>query len=317
MADLDRVVVLAGGLSAEREVSLRSGSRVRDALLAAGLDTILLDADASLLGQLRAFPPSAVFPAIHGSCGEDGSIREILALVDAPYVGSVPTACRLAFDKPAAKSLAAASGVATPLSVTLPREVFHDLGAPAVVSLVVARLGLPLYVKPSRGGSALGASAAFTIADVSAALLGCFAYGDVALIEQYVSGTEVTVSIVDLGEGPRALPAVEIVPGAEGYDYSARYTAGKAEFYAPARLSPRTSADVAAAALTVHSVLGLRDLSRTDLIVDASGTPYFLEVNVAPGMTDTSTLPLALTAGGHSFDATCLRLTEIAAGRGC
>src|SRR5580692_6073294 len=215
MADLDRVVVLAGGLSAEREVSLRSGSRVRDALLAAGLDTILLDADASLLGQLRAFPPSAVFPAIHGSCGEDGSIREILALVDAPYVGSVPTACRLAFDKPAAKSLAAASGVATPLSVTLPREVFHHLGAPAVVSLVVARLGLPLYVKPSRGGSALGASAAFTIADVSAALLGCFAYGDVALIEQYVSGTEVTVSIVDLGEGPRALPAVEIVPGAE------------------------------------------------------------------------------------------------------
>jgi D-alanine-D-alanine ligase len=317
MADLDRVVVLAGGLSAEREVSLRSGSRVRDALLAAGLDTILLDADASLLGQLRAFPPSAVFPAIHGSCGEDGSIREILALVDAPYVGSVPTACRLAFDKPAAKSLAGASGVATPLSVTLPREVFHDLGAPAVVSLVVARLGLPLYVKPSRGGSALGASAAFTVADVSAALLGCFAYGDIALIEQYVSGTEVTVSIVDLGEGPRALPAVEIVPGAEGYDYSARYTAGKAEFYAPARLSPRTSADVAAAALTVHSVLGLRDLSRTDLIVDASGTPYFLEVNVAPGMTDTSTLPLALTAGGHSFDATCLRLTEIAAGRGC
>lgn len=317
MADLDRVVVLAGGLSAEREVSLRSGSRVRDALLAAGLDTVLLDADASLLGQLQAFPPSAVFPAIHGSCGEDGSIREILALVDAPYVGSVPPACRLAFDKPAAKSLAAAAGVATPLSVTLPREVFHDLGAPAVVSLVVARLGLPLYVKPSRGGSALGASAAFAGADVSAALLGCFAYGDVALIEQYVSGTEVTVSIVDLGEGPRALPPVEIVPGAEGYNYSARYTAGKTEFYVPARLSPRASADVAAAALTVHSALGLRDLSRTDLIVDPSGTPYFLEINVAPGMTDTSTLPLALTAGGHSFDATCLRWIEIAAARGC
>jgi D-alanine-D-alanine ligase len=309
--------VLAGGLSAEREVSLRSGSRVRDALMTAGLDAVLLDADASLLGQLRAFPPSAVFPAIHGSCGEDGAIREILALVDAPYVGSVPAACRLAFDKPAAKSLAAASGVATPLSVTLPREVFHDLGAPAVVSLVVARLGLPLHVKPSRGGSALGASAAFTAADVSAALLGCFAYGEVALIEQYVAGTEVTVSIVDLGDGARALPPVEIVPGEGGYDYSARYTAGKADFYVPARLSSRALADVAATALTVHAALGLRDLSRTDLIVDAAGTPYFLEINVAPGMTDTSTLPLALAADGHSFDATCLRLIEIAAARGC
>jgi D-alanine-D-alanine ligase len=315
--DLDRVVVLAGGLSAERSVSLRSGSRVRDALLAAGLDAVMLDADAALLGQLRAFPPSAVFPAIHGSCGEDGSIREILALVDAPYVGSVPAACRLAFDKPTAKSIAAAAGVATPLSVTLPREIFHDLGAAAVVSLVIARLGLPLHVKPSRGGSALGASAAFTVAEVSAALLGCFAYGEVALIEQYAAGTEVTVSIVDLGDGPQALPPVEIVPGAEGYDYSARYTAGKTEFYVPARLPSRAVADVAAAALTVHAALGLRDLSRTDLIVDASGTPYFLEVNVAPGMTDTSTLPIALAAGGHSFDATCLRLLEVAAARGC
>ena len=164
---------------------------------------------------------------------------------------------------------------------------------------------------------ALGASAAFTVADVSAALLGCFAYGDVALIEQYVAGTEVTVSIVDLGGGAQALPAVEIVPGAEGYDYSARYTAGKADFYVPARLSSRASADVAAAALTVHAALGLRDLSRTDLIVDASGTPHFLEVNVAPGMTNTSTWPLALAAGGYAFDAMCLQLIELAAARGC
>jgi D-alanine-D-alanine ligase len=316
MTDLDRIVVLAGGLSAEREVSLRSGSRVRDGLIAAGLDAVLVDADAGLLDQLRVFPPSAVFPAIHGSCGEDGSIREILTLVEAPYVGSVPAACRAAFDKPTAKALAAASGIATPRSVTLPREVFHDLGAAGVVSLVVAGLGLPLHVKPSRGGSALGASAAFTVADVSAALLGCFAYGDVALIEEYVMGTEVAVSVIDLGDGPQTLPAVEIVPGPSGYDYAARYTAGATEFYSPARLPSSAAADVAAAALTVHAALGLRDLSRADFIVDAAGTPYFLEVNVAPGMTDTSTLPLALTAGGRSFDATCLRLLEVAAERG-
>jgi D-alanine-D-alanine ligase len=198
----------------------------------------------------------------------------------------------------------------------LPREIFHDLGAASVVSLIVARLGLPLHVKPSRGGSALGAAPVLRSADLSAALLGCFAYGDIALIEQYVTGTEVAVSVLDLGDGPRALPAVEIAPGDGGYDYAARYTPGKTEFYVPARLPVPVAADVAAAALTVHSVLGLRDLSRTDLIVDAAGTAWFLEVNVAPGMTETSTLPLALEAAGHEFGAACLRLLSVAAARG-
>ena len=140
MGELDQVVVLAGGLSPEREVSLRSGARVRDELVRAGVDAIILDADSALLGRLGTYPPSAVFPAIHGSCGEDGSIREVLDLLGVPYVGSVPSACRAAFDKPTAKSLIAAAGVATPASVTLPRESFHDLGAAAVVALIVARL---------------------------------------------------------------------------------------------------------------------------------------------------------------------------------
>jgi D-alanine-D-alanine ligase len=316
MGELDQVVILAGGLSPEREVSLRSGGRVRDALSAMGLDAVVLDADAGLLAELASFPPNVVFPAIHGSCGEDGSIREVLALLGAPYVGSVPSACRAAFDKPTAKTAVAVAGVITPRSVTLPREIFHDLGAAAVVSLIVTRLGLPLHVKPSRGGSALGAAPVLRSGDLSAALLGCFAYGDVALIEQYVPGTEVAVSVIDLGDGPQALPAVEIVPSEGAYDYSARYTAGKTEFYVPARLSTRVAGEVAATALTVHSVLGLRDLSRTDLIVDAAGTVWFLEVNVAPGMTETSTLPLALEAGGHEFGAACLRLLSVAASRG-
>jgi D-alanine-D-alanine ligase len=316
MGELDQVVILAGGLSPEREVSLRSGGRVRDALRTAGLDAVILDADAGLLARLQAFPPSAVFPAIHGSCGEDGSIREVLSLLGVPYVGSASSACRVAFDKPAAKSAVAAAGVASPRSVTLPREIFHDLGAAAVVSLIVARLGLPLHVKPSRGGSALGAAPVLRTGDLPAALLGCFAYGDVALIEQYVAGTEVAVSVIDLGSGPRALPAVEIVPVEGAYDYAARYTAGKTEFYVPARLPAQVAGDVAAAALTVHSVLGLRDLSRTDLIVDAAGTAWFLEVNVAPGMTETSTLPLALAAGAQDFGGTCHRLLSVAASRG-
>ena len=236
MSDLERIVVLAGGLSPEREVSLRSGDRVCDALVEAGIHAIVADADSALLSLLRADPPSAVFPAIHGVCGEDGAIREVLGLLGVPYVGSVASACQMAFDKPTAKALTAAAGLVTPPSVTLPRETFHDLGAAAVIDLIVAKLGLPLYVKPSRGGSALGAGAVRTAAELPAAVLSCFAYGDTALIERFISGTEVAVGVIDLGHGPQALPAVEIVPGEGEYDYAARYTAGKTEFYVPARL---------------------------------------------------------------------------------
>jgi D-alanine-D-alanine ligase len=316
MYELDRVVVLAGGLSAEREVSLRSGQRVRDSLAEAGIEAVIADADADLLTRLRADPPSAVFPVIHGASGEDGAIREVLGLLGTPYVGSVASACQMAFDKPTAKALAAAAGLATPQSVTLPRETFHDLGAAAVIDLIIARLGLPLYVKPSRGGSALGAGPVRAAAELPAALLGCFAYGDIALIEQLISGTEVTVGVIDLGHGPLALPPVEIVPGDGSYDYTARYTAGKTEFYVPARLPGEVAAQAARIAMAAHSVLGLRDLSRTDLIVDDTGTAYFLEVNVSPGMTETSTLPMALEASGHAFGTTCVRLLELAAARG-
>ena len=121
---------------------------------------------------------------------------------------------------------------------------------------------------------------------------------------------------VDLGDGPQALPVVEIVPGEGGYDYAARYTAGKTEFYVPARLPAQVAAEAARIAVTAHTVLGLRDLSRTDLIVDEAGTPWFLEVNVSPGMTETSTLPLALEASGHPFGRTCVQLLELAAARG-
>jgi D-alanine-D-alanine ligase len=316
MRYLERVVILAGGLSPEREVSLHSGYRVRDALAEEGIDAEVADADSSLLSHLRADPPSVVFPAIHGACGEDGAIREVLGLLDVPYVGSVASACQMAFDKPTAKALVAAAGLVTPLSVTLPRETFHDLGASAVIDLIIAKLGLPLYVKPSRGGSALGAGPVWAASELPGAVLSCFAYGDTAFIERFIGGTEVAVGVIDLGDGPQALPAVEIVPGEGGYDYAARYTAGKTEFYVPARLSDEVAKEVARIAVAAHSVLGLRDLSRTDLIVDDTGTAYFLEVNVSPGMTETSTLPLALEASGLHFGSTCVGLLKLAAARG-
>lgn len=309
-------MVLAGGLSPERDVSLRSGRRVRDALEEAGVDATIADADASLIPALLADPPDAVFPAIHGSYGEDGAIREILGLLNVPYVGSAASACRGAFDKPTAKALVAAAGITTPESVTLPREIFHDLGANAVIGRIIERLGLPLFVKPARGGSSLGASPVRTAAELPTAVVSCFAYGDTALIERCIDGTEITVGVVDLGDGPQPLPPVEIVPGAGAYDYTARYTAGQTEFYTPARLTDAAADAAAKAAACAHSALGLRDISRTDLIVDDSGDVYFLEVNVSPGMTDTSTLPLALDAAGHEFGEACLTLLQLAAQRG-
>ncbi|MFS2295639.1 MAG: D-alanine--D-alanine ligase, partial [Actinomadura sp.] len=293
--ELGHVVVLAGGLSYEREVSLRSGRRVTDALRALDIPVELRDADAALLDSLAEDPPDAVFPVLHGAAGEDGSIRDILELLGVPYVGARPDACRVSWDKPTAKSVVRRAGLRTPKSVALPKEVFHDLGASSVLEQILKSLGLPLFVKPTRGGSALGASAVHDAADLSAAMVGCFAYGDAALVEQYVSGTEVAVSVIERDGVPTALPAVEIVAPGGRYDYTARYDAGDTEFVTPARLTPEATARVAEAAVTAHRALGLRDLSRTDLIVSPDGEVHFLEVNVAPGMTETSLFPRAIS----------------------
>jgi D-alanine-D-alanine ligase len=315
MSDLGHVLILAGGLSPEREVSLRSGARLRDALREAGVDADVSDADAGLIPAITADPPSAVYPAIHGSSGEDGSIQEVLTLLGVPYVGAPPEACRFAFDKPVAKAIARSAGLTTPPSVTLPREAFHDLGATAMLDRITATLGLPLFIKPARGGSALGASCVSRAEDLPGAMIGCFAYGDTALIERCVLGTEIAVGVIDLGGGPQPLPTVEIRPLTGSYDYAARYTPGQTEFHVPARLSAAETKAAESAAVTAHCALGLRDLSRTDLIV-SGGQVFFLEVNVAPGLTETSTLPMALEAAGHSLGAVCRDLLSQAAARG-
>lgn len=300
MSETGAVLVLAGGLGHERDVSLRSGRRVVEALRSVGVDSHLADVDAGLLPALGADRPDVVFPILHGAAGEDGALRDVLDLLELPYVGSDASACRQAFDKPTAKALLAAAGVSTPASAALPHALFRDLGASAVLDALVARLGLPLFVKPARGGSALGCSLARTIDDLPAAMRGCFAYGDTALVEQFVDGVEIAVAVVDTGSGPTALAAVEIVPDSGSYDYAARYTAGATRFFIPARIGADSANRAAEAALTAHRRLGLRDLSRSDLVVDADGTPWFLEVNVAPGLTETSLLPQAVEAAGLS-----------------
>ena len=312
----DRVVVLAGGLSAERDVSERSGRRVADALRRTGAEVEVRDVDAALLGALATERPACVVPLLHGAPGEDGAIRDVLTALRLPFVGSGAAACRRAFDKPVASSLVAGAGVSVPESVALPHGTFRELGAAAVLDAVVDRLGFPLMVKPTRGGSSLGATVVRDAGSLPAAMVAAFAYAETALIERFVPGTEVAVSVLDTGDGPRALPVVEIVPDGGFYDYGARYTAGATEFFVPARLHSEVLARCAEAAVTVHRTLGLRDWSRSDLIVDAAGTPWFLEVNVAPGMTETSTYPQAVVAAGLDLGVVTADLVRSALARG-
>jgi D-alanine-D-alanine ligase len=316
VSDLDRVLVLAGGLSPEREVSLRSGHQVAQALVAVGVDAVVRDVGADLLSWLDTDRPDVVFPVLHGSSGEDGTVQEVLRMVGLPYVGAEPEAARVTYDKPVAKALLHRAGLTIPPSVTLPRQAFHDLGAADLAHRLVSRLGLPLCVKPRSGGSAFGVTRVRAAADLPAALMTCFGYHDEALVERWVDGMEVAVGVVELAGAPVVLPAVEIVPDGGFYDYAARYTAGATEFFCPARLSGPLAEQVAAAALTAHRALGLRDLSRTDFMIDAEGRPHVLETNVAPGMTETSTFPIALRAAGHDFGLTCRDLSAHAATRG-
>ncbi|PRY38573.1 D-alanine-D-alanine ligase [Geodermatophilus tzadiensis] len=301
-------VVLAGGLTFEREVSLSSGTQVVEELARVGVDAELRDADAELLPGLAAVPADAVFIALHGATGEDGALRAVLDLAGVPYVGSPAAACRLAWDKPAAKSVVRSAGLTTPDWVALPHSTFRELGAGAVLDLIVARLGLPLMVKPASGGSALGAQKVGRVEDLPAAMVSCFAYGDTVLVERFVDGVELAVSVVDLGEGPEALPAVEIAPESGVFDYTARYTPGLTEYHAPARVPGDVAARAADLAVRVHRALGLADLSRTDAIVDAGGEVHFLEVNVSPGLTETSMFPMAVEAAGHDLGDVLSRL---------
>ncbi len=291
-----KALVLAGGLSHERDVSLRSGRRVADALKATGLEVDVLDADARLLERVGDY--DACLVALHGGAGEDGALREVLDLAGLAYVGSTPDACRLAWDKPTTKALLRRAGLRTPAAAVLPHDAFRELGATSVLDALVRRLGLPLMVKPARGGSALGCTKVEAAEALPSAMVACFSYGEAALVEQYVDGIEVAVTVLDGPDGPWALPAVEIRPLSGVYDYSARYTAGATEFFAPARLDETATRAVGEAAVAAHVALGLRDLSRVDAIVTPDGGVWLLEVNVSPGMTETSLLPMAVDAAG-------------------
>ena len=311
-SSLSRVLILAGGISHERDISLRSGRRVADSLAEHGIEVELRDPDASLIDYLVASKPDVVWPALHGASGEDGALRGLLDFIGIPYVGSRADASRLAWDKPTAKTIVGRAGVRTPSSITLPRDAFRELGANSILEEISDEFSGPLVVKPAQGGSAQGVTIVDDRELLPRAMVDAYTYWDVALIEQRITGTEIAIGIIDSGDGPVALPAVEIEPRSGVYSFEARYNAGETRFYVPARIDDEIAARAAEAALAAHRALGLRHLSRVDMIVDGAGTPWFLEANVLPGLTETSVLPQALEAAGHDLGWVYSALAEAA-----
>jgi D-alanine-D-alanine ligase len=308
----EKVLILAGGISHERDISLKSARRVADALLEAGVQVEIRAPDHLLIDQLRTSPPDLVWSCLHGAVGEDGTIQDLLRLTGIPYIGSDGPSARLAWNKTSAKALAERHGVQTPRCVTLPKSSFRELNADSVLSLIGHELGFPLIVKPTRSGSALGVSKVSEPAGFARAMVDAFVYGDEVLVETFVAGTEVSVSVIETAQGPVALPVVEIVTESGRYGYEERYTPGEAEFHIPARLDSATLQKVSEAALTIHKALRLRHFSRIDFIVDEQRNPWFLEVNVTPGMTETSLLPQAILATNTSLAETYYDLVRLA-----
>jgi D-alanine-D-alanine ligase len=307
-----KIVVLTGGISHERDISLKSGRRVADALTEKGAQVIMREPDHELLENLKKDKPDVIWPVLHGASGEDGALRDILFLTGVPFVGATAAGAKLAWDKSIAKILVEKEGIQTPDSITLPRETFKELDADSVLKLVGKSMSLPVVVKPARSGSAQGVTIVKKQEQLNQAMIDAYVYCDVAIIEDFVEGTELAVGVIDLGSGPVPLPAVEIKPRSGHFGFEERYIAGETDYFVPARLTKTVAAKAAKVAVAAHEALGLRHLSRVDMIVDAKGVPWFLEANVLPGLTETSLLPQAIIASGSSLGDVYYSLAQAA-----
>lgn len=303
-----KVALLTGGRSLERGVSLRSGRRVADSLSGLGHDVIQLDLGPDLVTRLSGARPEVAFIALHGTEGEDGTIQALLELLGIPYTGPGVAACRLSADKDLTKHVLRRAGIRTPDWVTYSEAEIRDFGAASTFAIAADLLGLPLAVKPTAQGSSLGVRFVTGPDEIPDALMTAFSYGSSALVETWVGGRELAVSILDA----EALPVVEAVPTESAtYDFEARYEVGGASFTCPARLSPDDERAVRETALAANEAVGCTGFSRVDVILGEDG-PSVLEVNAIPGMTETSLLPQAAEAAGIGFDELVERMIELA-----
>lgn len=291
-ADL-KIAVLAGGISSEREVSLRSGAAVHEALLSKGLDAVLVDAGERAAEQARAAGADVAFIALHGAFGEDGRVQTLLENAGIPYTGSGPEACRRAMDKEISRQIFKKAGLPEPSW-----RVVHGAGAALPPDLT-----FPLFVKPCRGGSSIGITQAASAADWPRALQAALAEDDKVMVESKIVGREIAVGIL----GDHALPAIEIRPAREFYDYTAKYSNSGTQYVFPDDLSPERLRRVQQTALQAHQSLGCAGFSRVDLIV-TDAADYVLEVNAIPGMTATSLLPKQALREGIQFADLCVMM---------
>ncbi len=305
-----RIAVLMGGRSLERSISLKSGKRIARALTERGYDVLELDVDETLVPTLMSEKPDLVYIALHGKGGEDGTIQELLEIGDIPYTGPGPLASIIGFNKVLSKELFISNGIPTPRYFTISSATLEEMGASNLLPTAWEKLGSPLVVKPAAQGSALGVKIVRELDDLGGALIEALSYDDRVLLEEHVAGTEIAVSVIGDSE-PEALPAVEVVPESGFFDFDARYTPGKTEYFIPARLEKSVAAEASRLALEAHKLLRCKDLSRVDMIV-RDGHPLVLELNISPGMTGTSLLPLAAEAAGMNFSDLVERLVKLA-----
>ena len=295
-----KVAVLLGGRSAEREISLKSGNAVLDALRRRGVDAHPFDPSEQHMEALLQQGFNRAHIALHGRYGEDGTVQGALELMGLPYTGSGVMASALAMDKWRTKLLWQAAGISTPRHTLLNAQSDFDA--------VVKALGLPLIVKPSREGSTIGLSKVMAAMDLPAAYESAAKHDTMVLAEQFIEGVELTAAI--LGETP--LPLVRIQTAGGLYDYQAKYLSDDTRYFCPCGLSAAEEQAIQAQALQAHQTLGCEGWGRVDVILDKSGKPYFLETNTSPGMTDHSLVPMAAKAVGISFDDLVLRILELA-----
>jgi D-alanine-D-alanine ligase len=307
---MSRVAVLKGGRSLERQISLKSGARVEDALERLGHEVVRIDVGRDLVSRLRETRPDVAFVALHGRDGEDGTVQELLEVLDIPHTGSGVSACIRCTDKVLAKHAMRDAGIPTPEFFSFNETAFKDLGAADALGAIEERLDFPIVVKPADQGSALGIKFARSPADVPAALVAAFSYSQKVLLERHIRGRDLAVSIL----GDHALPVVEAVPRDDDfYDFEARYEIGVTDFVCPAAIGDEATARAQELALAVHRLLGCRGFSRVDLMLeDDTGELYVLEANAIPGLTDTSLLPQAADAAGIGFDDMIQRILDLA-----
>jgi len=299
-AEFGKVAVLLGGKSAEREVSLKSGTMVLGALRARGVDAHPFDPAERGLDELIEGRYDRVFIALHGRFGEDGTVQGVLEWLGIPYTGSGVLASALAMDKRRTKLLWQASGLPTPAY-----EILH---ADSDLNAVAARLGLPLMVKPVCEGSSLGMSKVREAGALDEAYTLAVNYDRVVMAEKFIEGPELTVGIL----GDEVLPIIKLETPRDFYDYQAKYIADDTRYILPCGLPPARERALQALSLAAFAALGCRGWGRVDLMLDASGEPQLLEVNTAPGMTDHSLVPMAARAVGLSYEDLCLRILEAA-----